>query len=443
MKKYAVFAAIVILFGIASAQEPLKADNLLRDGLGIAVLLLTISALIVAITYMIGNLISNDKVKGWAKTEIVEIFYSFVLFTIVVSVYTIGTDTVMKTVVDIFDKPSADQLCGATVPATLYGEEAKFFEALPCHLRVARNFMTSTFYDTAGLVKAVGITHSWYTWLSSFSYDLNFAGNTVFFGGGSLNFAPLTMLNAKNNGLGFIFENGIKIMMLTRFQEVLITYIGTVLFPIFLVGGLLLRSLALTRKLGGLMLALAFSLYFIYPIFYIFGDAVYNSAALSKYGNTDRTGSTTPVIAKTILDFNSMPEAFEGMRAADSSVKTDPSAVNDDALAQLGFITDTRTLDTIQTNAEAEGDPDSVLGASVNPFMGKMLSSIYRQGGKWDSWNPVGFNSVLLGIDALSKALFFSGFFGLVSIFATIAAVKSLSPMLGGDVEIAGLTHLI
>ena len=31
----------------------------------------------------------------------------------------------------------------------------------------------------------------------------------------------------------------------------------------------------------------------------------------------------------------------------------------------------------------------------------------------------------------------------LISILVTIAFIKGLSPLLGGDVEIAGLTHLI
>ena len=46
-------------------------------------------------------------------------------------------------------------------------------------------------------------------------------------------------------------------------------------------------------------------------------------------------------------------------------------------------------------------------------------------------------------IDATARFVFFSLFFALLSVFATVGAIRSLSPLLGGDIEPAGLTHLI
>jgi len=46
-------------------------------------------------------------------------------------------------------------------------------------------------------------------------------------------------------------------------------------------------------------------------------------------------------------------------------------------------------------------------------------------------------------IDATARFVFFSMFFALLAVFATVGAIRSLSPLLGGDVELAGLTHLI
>ena len=46
-------------------------------------------------------------------------------------------------------------------------------------------------------------------------------------------------------------------------------------------------------------------------------------------------------------------------------------------------------------------------------------------------------------IDATARFVFFSMFFALLSIFSTVAATRSLSPLLGGDIELAGLTHLL
>ena len=46
-------------------------------------------------------------------------------------------------------------------------------------------------------------------------------------------------------------------------------------------------------------------------------------------------------------------------------------------------------------------------------------------------------------VDALARIAFFSAFFSLFGILATIASIRSLSVTFGGDIEIAGLTHLI
>ncbi len=52
----------------------------------------------------------------------------------------------------------------------------------------------------------------------------------------------------------------------------------------------------------------------------------------------------------------------------------------------------------------------------------------------------LGFNGV---IDNLAKILIFSLVAPFIAIMVSLASAKVLSPMLGGDVEIAGLTRLI
>ena len=71
-----------------------------------------------------------------------------------------------------------------------------------------------------------------------------------------------------------VFDWTIKIMMVIEFQEVLLRFIAVALFPSLLVMGAVLRTFTFTRKLGGLLLAMAISLYFIFPAFYAFGALV-------------------------------------------------------------------------------------------------------------------------------------------------------------------------
>ena len=58
---------------------------------------------------------------------------------------------------------------------------------------------------------------------------------------------------------------------------------------------------------------------------------------------------------------------------------------------------------------------------------------------KENNW-VVGENGVL---ENTAKLLIYSTFVPFIALMATISFVKGLSPLLGGDVEIAGITHLI
>ena len=87
-----------------------------------------------------------------------------------------------------------------------------------------------------------------------------------------------------------------------------------------------------------------------------------------------------------------------------------------DAEREAGMIKAREATDSWYSKVEAQSKFDSGIGIA------------YKQGGP---------------VDALSRIAFFSAFFSLFGILATIASIRSLSVTFGGDIEIAGLTHLI
>lgn len=431
MKKlYMVFLFCSMLACTANAFNTIDIfKGMFEKYLGIGAIVFAIGTFLTALVYMIGNFLMNDKIKEWAKAETVELFYSAVLFGIIISICAMGTDAAASLLKEY--PTSANIVCNNDIPAfntfEIDGKQVDSgYAQLPCHLRVAKNFLASIFYETAGLVKAVGITQGWYAFLSSISFNyIQLAVPTVL-GAGSLNFSPFAFLNAKNNALSFIFENAVKILTIVRFQEILINFIGIALFPVLLASGLILRTFSLTRKLGGLLMALALSLYFIYPVFYIIGDMVYNSA---KIGDS--------VIAKVYTDFKDIP--LIGSTATPAEAKPVSNFETNKFLTQMNdFNKPDMCTETLENVENKDKDPNPV--QDQTGIFSTWLAKLYKKGG---ANNPFSFHSVLVGIDALAKALFFSLFFGFLSIFATIAAVKTLSPMLGGDTEIAGLTHLV
>lgn len=448
--------AVSALFAEYKPLYSSSGDSLLLEWSSIAGAIFLIGIFLTGLVYMAGNSLMNDKIKGWAKTEFVELFYSAVLFAIIVSIYLMGNE-VAKAFAFQIDSYSANTLCTSDDrPFHMMDVDSiEGYRNLPCHLRIAKNFLASIFYETGGFVKAVGVTHSWYTYFSSLSLDYNAAGTTAYFSGASINHALFGFLNAKNNGLSFLFDNGVKILTIVRFQEVLVNFIGLALFPVLMTVGLILRTFMLTRKLGGLLIAMAISLYFIYPIFYIVGDSIYNSIIIAQH--YDPLASEKPAIAWITADLGALPSkpadlTPTGSAAEDLTFKTSMDDISSEFLNSLGMLSSTEKCEEAAAEVEAAGgeegnivenegfDITSLDSWDDNILLGDWLSGLYSSGG---STNPASFKSILAGIDVLAKALFFSMFFSFLSVFATISAVKTLSPMLGGDVEIAGLTHLI
>jgi hypothetical protein len=120
------------------------------------------------------------------------------------------------------------------------------------------------------------------------------------------------------------------------------------------------------------------------------------------------------------------PEHLSGIEylKADSSVA---------ALSKIDFCKTETDPALVQ---KALDDEDKILKNFDNFLSSKSLyqsESIFV----WEAAEPGGY------IDMVSRLTFFSLFFSFLGVMATIAAVKSLSGLFGGDLEIAGLTHLI
>lgn len=470
MKKILLALLAFSLCFAADPAQPIKFENIFPDYAALVVALLAIGILLTGIVYMAGSFLMNDKVKMWAKNEAVEIFYSGVILVMVVGAVS-SAQGVADSLTAAFDPTTAALVCNTgpnAIPAfnqfTINGQDRidSGYNLLPCHMRVAKNFLATLFYETAGFVKTVGIVHSWYTYLSSFSIDFTPVGTTTFFSGGAFSHALFGFLNTKNNALQFLFENGVKILTMVRFQEILLNFIAIAMFPVLLASGLVLRTFMLTRRLGGLLMAIAFSLYFVYPIFYVMGDGILNAVASQ---NPQNPGQYNPILASLTYDVSALPPKFTNSQlpamAESNGINTNAMDVSQNFLAQLGSLTSATNcqdqLDTIKkmeaggTVATDDTKTQSALDlfGSDNKMLGSWLDDAYTKGGPtflgMHSANKfnTSFTSILVGIDVLAKALFFSMFFSFLAIFATIASIKSLSPMLGGDVEIAGLTHLI
>lgn len=197
-------------------------------------------------------------------------------------------------------------------------------------------------------------------------------------------------------------------------QGFMLALVSNALFPVLLVLGIILRTFFFTRKLGGLLLAIALCIYTIYPMMYIlFAQQIIispNSLWFDKWSaltcKCDNVGSASDVFSDTLKMYAS---TYIGTVGAPALY---PFTGWTDANCPVRF---------------CWVDVFSMIFVGITPSM-LALSQL--------DW-------LFIVAEVIGRAMVSAVFVPLLITIITVASIKGLSPLLGGDVEIAGLTHLI
>jgi len=458
---------------------------------------LGITTMLVGIVYMLSELLMNDKMKSWAKMELAEIFYSAIIISMaVVALPTI--DGVVQGAFMVSNVGSAG-MCGtpsydgtgthAWIPTTDYGVVgAKHYQcedicgpgvaADPrsvyhgvesCHMRLGIWYMRELFDETKNFAFDTYLSYINTAMIAAFSINIEF----VFEQAGFFTMTPWAGFYSMANAIkASVFDWATKLMMLLKFQEVLLYFIATALFPALFVSGALLRTFPFTRKLGGLLLAMAITFYFIFPAFYAFGalvmlDIKHNHEVIREWyaspanpANRLSTQLLTAGIVVTPQNFPDPPVA-NMMYINGSATMHMPGGSYDAGNAELALYDlegmDSKDYFALMEDGKNQGYmPSFDLGKDntgmseeeqTNALTGAWssaqtwLGSVSKES-KFDkfldiAWRPNG------PVDSMARLTFWTAFFSFISILATIAAIRSLSITFGGDIEIAGLTRLI
>ena len=425
-------------------------EYLTQEVIALAFLLMLISVILISIVYVISNAISNDKLKAWAKSEIFEVLYSAILFGVIVFAI-VSFDTVVNYLV--FQQLGTDTFAAAVCNGGSLNLQGTNYQQIPfCHIKLSMYFLGSLFNELSTMAFK---TYQSYTITSTIA-DMSVNFELLTEKSGNFIFNPWRgcfVIGNQIKTMGFEFIT--KLMTITKLQEVFVTFIGKALFPVLLSLGIVLRSFPYTRKLGGLLMAIAISLFFIYPMFYVFGAFVMNAIKidarqyLALNGQQGSALWQNPPIAdylyfkgkvpslnpnlpdvdlqQAVTDYTTAPpkQPFEIFRDAGSPY---------DPANQQGGMPNPRPFDRslAPSNSQVE-----TFGDYMYTFVKKLTSTISCDIAVDDGLEDGGL------MDAIARLSFFSGFFFILAIFTTIASIRSLSITLGGDLEIAGLTHLI
>ncbi|MFH1448001.1 MAG: hypothetical protein ABIG39_04000 [Candidatus Micrarchaeota archaeon] len=138
----------------------------------------------------------------------------------------------------------------------------------PCHIYLARGYLGMTYERIAVMARSVIKSYSSLVWIdrTRVGVFINIMGVVAQI---AVTLMPFTGLSIIYHSLGTCFDFMAKAMIALKFQESMLMYIESGIFPLFLIVGIILRSVWFLRKLGGLMIAIAIGLYTVLPLLYV------------------------------------------------------------------------------------------------------------------------------------------------------------------------------
>jgi len=426
----------------------------------VALIALGISTILVALVYMIGSALMNDRMKGWAKLELFEIIYSGLIIALAIGMLGV-VDSIVQTAfisnygaggpsVYVYELDDTVPLCGDAIAQS---PDSIFHNIPACHIRLGMWYLNTIFRETSDLAYRTYLVYTYTSMAADFAINFEFQTEMT----GFFTFTPWRGFFTMGNTIkSMVFDYAIKIMLLNKFQEIFLAFIAKAAFPGLFVVGVVLRTFSFTRKLGGLLLGLAIALYYIFPSFYAFGgvivlqlkeqikgDAQFQ-AICSKLGehacnedppitNALYVNGTIPMPGGGIDTQKALEEQAKYKEMSQSERMSAMESGESNPLYRNGQWVDFGAV----TTQQQKEDNMKRAKTTADTFFTDMSKQSKFDAGISQAFLPGG------PIDALSRLAFFSVFFSLFGILATIAGIRSLSVTFGGDIEIAGLTHLI
>jgi hypothetical protein len=383
---------------------------------GLACIAILMSAFFVSIGYMLGTLFNNPTIINWAKGELLQVFASALivggLFWLVAMVNAFSMDIVasigLTCPTNVVDLDLADQYAASTIIGG------------PCHIMTAQQYLEIMYENLFDMSRDLLVTGSLISAMSNFSITLEWLPPPWL----TVTFVPFASLNVIFETLMMCFDMITKTMMLLKFQIYFLNYVWMALFPMLLVLGVILRTFWFSRRLGGLLIAIAIGIYLIFPLGYTLSYYILGGTSAGTY-----VVKINPTAYMSITDDEEAAHYTDPLPHDPNDAIVPHTITNDvgiagriDTLENRNFLKDVLAI-------------GKTGGTAVAPVFGLRPDKNPTE----NNW-VVGEESVL---ENTAKLLIYATFVPFIVLMGTISFIKGLSPLLGGDVEIAGITHLI
>jgi len=384
-------------------------ESLWNEYMLIATLAIGISVALLSIIYQIGKMLSNKKMVDWARYEVYQSLGSMVIIAVVFLVLSSITSVMLLAIEAGHEgDPYVGFSCsGTTSPYTCTFSEytmppGEFQAPAPtirectkdCHIELAKSYLNSTFnvirYYSASQICMAG----WITLMSdtelSFNplHQLSFIGKLSVFNKFTRHlpvtkFVPFGGCQLVDQSYEFMIAATTDLLGVLKGNWIMMNLVQYAIFPLFLVLGIILRSVSPTRKLGGLLIAIALVLYFFYP-----AVVIMQGVLISPNEQLLQLDSGCPAQASILGEQTA--EGWNPVTKMFLSVK-DASGNSNPICPTAGFM---------------------VVG----------YDGIFSQSAAITVWVTVQF---------------------IITVYLVAMMIMELSPLFGGDVEVAGISRLL
>jgi len=450
-------------------------DFLSAFGWGNAPLLMVIgtiiSLIITVIIYMFSVMLQHTKWQAFAKKEIGQVFLNLLLFWLIFLMIgmLLGPNGVVEKIIVFFIPESdaanygsleqawdngavwdsATHQCLITKP-WVDGKRIQY----PIHSCIAMKHLN----DLAGIN------------LDTMEYILFTGGAYVVFQNIEIKIGPYQQGWGCYPGAGF---NTLTAQMQEMFNILMVSYVlvvlqyfiidftSQVMFPVFLIVGMVLRNFYLTRRLGGFIAAVALAMFFVLPLIYVLNYALFMSEDMrpAYAAISDVKGS------KGRLSFHNIyggdPKIVQIFGSFDQGLKD----IDDDYdPAKIEMFNDNKRQNFWQNAIESISKTITAAGRliteSVDSYLklmyflifypillvGKIIKVItFQTATDLAKGHGIGAFMVDYGgwIHMVARIFVYVIVSPLLALYAVIASLKSLSQLLGGESQILGLSYFL
>jgi len=456
----------------------------------IALIVIVIHITLVSLAYMIGSSFQDEQMKAWSKNEIMQaVFSTIIVASLLGTLAVVGglSDEFFSGVVDprgqcsgpdchnlrndleyypkvnrwagdgisswkndygigAIERGAAwqgigDYLQVKVINGKIVCESANSSMASRCDPKflIARSYLGVTYEKLSGLLENYMFDYGVYSGLDSFGFSTNMYFFPKIFGitlGGSF---PMhgVLLGTLDHMIAFTQ----KLMMLIKFQESILKFFEFGMASGLIVLGIIFRSIWIFRKVGGLFLAMGIGFMYVLPFMYALGWYTIDIPPLREAG-----------IAKS--DIARQIELAEGGGGDIDQVFGEfatSARQSEENMAQLiaviivmvafmaAKVVELVNIQTAAVSAIKLALDIMILVSAISLLVSSAFTTVNGPDQLFTDYE----NETVGQFDLLSRYALVALAIPLINFYITFAFIRGLSPLLGGDADIPGLSRLL